>query len=190
MLLKKPIPIHGRRKINPATVEEALCEVNGRATAHVIRSHRDLAAIAIAAEKDLENRGLSKSLRDGTRLTYVPTGPGSSYARKANHAITTKVVLERLKGTWCLVEVERAEIFATSSESKILELTSAAIAAILRHATRDTRLRDAPPRLEHAALGPLLFDIAQVVLPEDMSAHRKLAAVGIVDNLIDANSSR
>lgn len=189
--LPKPLPILGRRKINKEAVETALEQVNGRAYAHAITEFRQVERAARLGEEALAERGLPVKYRDGARLTYTLAGPGKAYARYASAVASTEICLERIRGTWCLIHIEKCSIQADLEGTFSMELPREAIGQILVRTLKGIIPRDAPEgSFERMCLGSFIHEISQVVLPEDPSNHARMNAVAIVDGLISSGYSR
>lgn len=189
--LSKPLPVHGRRKIDKEAVEAALGEVNGRAYAHAITGFRKVERVALLAEGALAERGLAVKYRNGARVIYAPAGPGKAYARYSSSVTTTEICLERIRGTWCLVGVEKCSIQAELDETFHMELPREAIGQILIKTLKGITPRDAPAgSFERMCLGSFIHEVSQIVLPEDPSNHARMNAVAIVDGLISSGYAR
>jgi len=189
--LPKPLPVLGRRKIKPESIEAALKEVNGRAYSHAITEFRQVERTARLAEEALAERDLPIKYRDGARLTCAPSGPGKAYARYSSSVASTEICLERIRGTWCLVSVEKCSIHAEFNGTFSMELPREAIGQILVRTLKGIIPRDAPEgSFERMCLGSFIHEISQVALPEDPSNHARMNAVAIVDGLISSGYSR
>lgn len=189
--LPKPLPVHGRRKINKDAVEAVLKEVNGRAYAHAITEFRQVERAALLGEEALAERGLPVKYRDGARLTYTLAGPGKAYARYSSTVTTTEICLERIRGTWCLVAADKCSIQAELDGTFSMELPREAIGHILVRTLKGIVPRDAPEgSFERMCLGSFIHEVSQIVLPEDPSNHARMNAVAIVDGLISSGYSR
>lgn len=122
---------------NRAKIEAALEKVNGKARAHTITSHSELAELAERAEEALKASGLLL-LKDrrGARLTFSPSGPGKAYAKKAFRVTTTSIVIERGPSGWLLTRAQRAEIPATLGEGFSMTISSGQADIIKSHAMK------------------------------------------------------
>lgn len=118
-------------------IEELLKKANGRAAAHAITHADDVEGIARHVERMLDKTGVSQKLRVGTRVSYVPAGPGRTYAKTAYHVITTHITLVRRTGGWRLVSAARAEINADARERLDVVVTPDVAAEMQRIAIAD-----------------------------------------------------
>lgn len=119
----------------------ALVKVNGSAVSHTLTSC-DVQVLADRIEKDLQNRGVSKSAMKGTCVTYTQSGPGKAYARKSRSVVSTKVTIERGASCWFLIGAERVDLWATSPERLTMRVTAEARQAISDHAFRDIMITE------------------------------------------------
>lgn len=122
-------------------ISAALEAVNGRAVAHTLVSC-DVWVLADRIEKDLQGRGVSKKAMKGTRVTYTQAGPGKAYARKSRSVVSTSVTIERGSSGWFLTGAERVDLFATSSERLVINVTAEARDAIAARAFRDIMITE------------------------------------------------
>ena len=118
-------------------IEELLGKANGRAAAHAITDADEIESIARRVEQMLDDTGISQKARVGTRVSYIPGGPGKSYAKRGRHVITTHITLVRRTGGWRLVSAARAEIYADKKRTLDVVVTPEAAADIKRIAMAD-----------------------------------------------------
>ena len=118
-------------------IEELLKKANGKAAAHAITDAADVVDIASLVERMLDDTGISQKARVGTRVSYIPGGPGKSYAKLGRHVITTHITLVRRTGGWRLVSAARAEIYADKKRTLDVVVTPEAAADIQRIAMAD-----------------------------------------------------
>lgn len=103
-------------------IRSALRAVNGRATAHAFSTYSEIAHLAQAAEKALQQLQLAPRDRVGAAYTCVS---GASVANAYKYARTgTRVTLRRRTGGWYLAEIESAMIYAQGGALPRLTLTS------------------------------------------------------------------
>ncbi len=114
-----------------AALKRHLDEVNGRARVHTLDAD-DILALAKQIEGTLIMAGVTKRNRAGTRVTYLPAGPGSAYAQIGYSVVTTAVTLRRTRDGWRLTSAEKVEIPAARVERLDIEITERAEADILR----------------------------------------------------------
>ncbi|WP_341213796.1 hypothetical protein [uncultured Limimaricola sp.] len=114
-----------------AALKRHLHEVNGRARVHTLDAD-DILALAKRVERTLVTAGVTQRHRAGTRVSFLPGGPGSAYAQKGYYVVTTVVTLRRTRDGWRLASAEKAEIPAARVERLDIEITERAEADILR----------------------------------------------------------
>lgn len=119
-----------------ATIEDLLKKANGKAAAHAITDAADVSDIASIVEKMLDDTGISQKARVGTRVSYIPEGPGKSYAKSGHYVITTHITLVRRTGGWRLVSAARAEIYADKKRRLDVVVTPEAADEIQRIAMK------------------------------------------------------
>lgn len=121
------------------------CEaVNGRAAQYTYGAS-DIINIAIAAEAELEKRGVSIKNRPQcvvTALSAVPTS--KSYNRKSRTAIATSITLRRGSSAWYVDRIERAERYTGpgGDEKLTYSVTDAAIADITEKALKGFKKKE------------------------------------------------
>ncbi len=194
MNLKRPLPVYGRRKITPAVtqkVQEVLAQENGSARACTLNTLQELADVAHEISQDLKARGVPLYLQEGTVAHYTGGGPGKSYRRSGARMNTTQVTLALNNGTWCLTHAKRTSIFAYAQPVTRLALPKQAILSLLRMSLAgiydiDHDMRDT----SSTCLVDFIPKIAEVILPGDMSSHKKLTALGLLETLATARNSR
>lgn len=120
-----------------STIEDLLKKANGKATTHAITDADEIESIARRVEQMLDDTGISQKARVGTRVSYIPGGPGKSYAKLGRHVITTHITLVRRTGGWRLVSAARAEIYADKKRTLDVVVTPEAAADIQRIAMAD-----------------------------------------------------
>ena len=120
-----------RDRIWPALVE-AFRAANGKASAFAL-DHDAAIARAIAAERDLEKRGVPVALRAGCEVWEASAGPDAAAYRY--DAVGTRFGLRRdSKGGWALISVERISVRPRQRGCVALRVTAAARDAIIRRA--------------------------------------------------------
>lgn len=118
-------------------IEELLKKANGRAAAHSITHAAEIESIARHVERMLDRTGISQKLRVGTRVSYLPEGPGRTYAKSGRYVITTHITLVRRTGGWRLVSAARVEIYADKKRRLDIVVTPETAAEIQRIALAD-----------------------------------------------------
>lgn len=96
--------------------------VNGRAHARTVDAY-NLRYVCDDVEERLKILGLRRAGMVGVRFTYVPSGPGHSYSRKARSVVTTRVVCERRPSGWRLVSAIKTTVCPTASRFLKIEVT-------------------------------------------------------------------
>lgn len=114
-----------------AALARHLDEVNGRARAHTLDAD-DILALAKQVERTLITAGVTQRHRAGTRVSFLPGGPGSAYAQKGYYVVTTAVTLRRTRDGWRLASAEKVDVPAARVERLHVEITERAEADILR----------------------------------------------------------
>lgn len=118
------------------TIQTALNDANGRATAHSITYPARVRQIARDATARLDAAGVTKAARKGAVAVYQPEGSGKAYARKGRYIVTTRITLTHTRDGWRLTEVRRVEAFADSKGVDVVRVSQEARAQILYHAMR------------------------------------------------------
>ncbi len=106
---------------NAAAIEQALRDVNGKATAHTYTSFEEIAELAERAEAQLIDLIDCKKHAAGAKFDAVS---GSKVARSyKNVRIGTHVELVRNSAGWVLVAVRQCTLFAEGGRPGKLALT-------------------------------------------------------------------
>ena len=101
---------------NSEPIVDALSAVNGRADRWTLQHYYQVANAADDAEDRLDDLGVLKKHRPGTRAVHVGGTPVRS---KYSGGITTKITLERRSSGWFLVDVERFESDGGAEETTL-----------------------------------------------------------------------
>ena len=104
-------------KVNPEnreTIENALSEVNGKASAHAYTDFQEIENLVKMGETRLESLGVPKKARAGALILATSGGAVSnSYNKRGFSRVATFVRIERKSADWFLVKIEKKSIGQT-----------------------------------------------------------------------------
>ena len=101
-------------KVNPenrATIENALSEVNGKASQHAYTDFSEIENLVKKGESRLDSLGVPKKERAGAWILATSGGAVSrAYGRKGFSRVATFVRIERKSTGWFIVKIEKETI--------------------------------------------------------------------------------
>jgi hypothetical protein len=116
-------------------INNALDEVNGKASSFTITSAVKVVEIIKRAEVYLEKHNVPFTDRCGATVTYRPAGPSANAYK--NSAISTEITLRRAKnGTpiWYLDKIERVAVYPRNAERFHVRISDAAARNLVKRA--------------------------------------------------------
>lgn len=112
----KPIKITAQ---NAAKIEDALKEVNGKATSFALTSFYDVFDISGMADDKLGH--LPKKEKKGTEVFYTPCGPYASAYKYG--AKSTSIKMERRATGWFLTDVKEVTVYPGQNAKLTIKVT-------------------------------------------------------------------
>ncbi|MBM2324315.1 MULTISPECIES: hypothetical protein [Marivita] len=123
-----------------AAVEEALSEVNGKASAFTLTTFCEVNDFCVELEEELQNRGITLKSLLGTVATLISEGP-SAKAYKYS-ASGTKITVKRVTDGWRLIDVKRVDVYPKQPARRTVEVSAAAADDIRRHMFEGLQIRE------------------------------------------------
>jgi hypothetical protein len=123
-----------------AAVEEALSEVNGKASAFTITTFCEVNDFCVELEEELQNRGITLKSLVGTVATLTSEGPS---ARAYKYTATgTRITVKRVTDGWRLIAVKRVDVYPKQPARRTVEVSAAAADDIRRHIFEGLQIRE------------------------------------------------
>lgn len=123
-----------------AAVEEALSEVNGKASAFTITTFCEVNDFCVELEAELQNRGITLKSLVGTVATLTSEGPSAGAYKYS--ATGTRVTVKRVTDGWRLIDVKRVDVYPKQPARRTVEVSAAAADDIRRHMFEGLQIRE------------------------------------------------
>ncbi|KAB2793801.1 hypothetical protein F9K96_01100 [Brucella anthropi] len=116
---KNTIGKNGLKLDQVEKIEEALAEVNGRASTWVIGSHATVLKSANEAEQQFDAVLLPKTYRVGAIATTYGYAPGRSYKYGVD---STEIQFRRFADGWRVMNVSRVKLYPADSRARKVKI--------------------------------------------------------------------